>query len=157
MRTCLIFVTGGLLLAGLALTGCTQANSNTQSSSAGPSSKGSSPLERVALVDPLSEIRDPKNDNFVATNVNVVLDKHGVGPHTYAINVTSGTPSLRAYLSCTPGANFTVSIGKSYWSGCSKTFSWFADIPVTGTSNKVVVSVPAKTRFDLVVIPTPTS
>jgi hypothetical protein len=108
------------------------------------------------IVDPIAEITDESDARYVASDVSPILDKRSRGPKTFSVDITAGTNSVRVYMACVPTSHFKVTIGKWFSGGCASTFQNWADIPLSGAESVTVdVDVPAKTRYSVLVIPTP--
>jgi hypothetical protein len=138
-----------------ALAGCTTTGSPTTPSPP-PSSAKLTPVG--GIVDPIAEITDNKDARYIASDISPILDKRSRGPKTFSIDITAGTKSVRVYIACAPTSHFKVTIGKWFSGGCASTFQNWADIPLSGAESVTVdvdVDVPAKTRYSVLVIPTP--
>lgn len=155
MRKCVKAIACLVLLVGM--TGCTVgAPQESQPNGVQKSGTASRPIYKTThgVVDPLSEITDKYNSEFVSSSVGVVLHKSGKGPTAYPVSITQGTPSVRAYIACSPESKFTVRIGKRFSGTCASTFQNFADIPPQN-AQRVNVEIPSNTNFTILVISTP--
>ena len=144
-----------LLLSGVA--GCTASPKRPppSASTSSLSTSSSKSPDPNALADPLSEITDKNDPNYIAASIQPIIHATGSGPSHYDLHLDSGTHSVRVYVVCTQDSPFTVTIGKRFSGHCAAQFAFFADIPVTSANRDVVLTVPDGTRFILVVIPSP--
>ncbi len=138
--------TVSLLLPGIA--GCTPKPATSQPSASAGADAG-------ALVDPLSQITDKRDPDYVAESIQPILHAEGLGPSSYEVHIDTETHSVRAYIVCAPDSAFTVTIDKRFFGQCAQRFSFFADLPVEPGDREVSVTVPDATQFILVVIRTP--
>lgn len=91
----------------------------------------------------------------MARTVRPLLNQRSQGPGVFTLAApTPGIRSVRAYIACSPDSRFRISIGKGFSSGCSSRFQNWADIPF-GTVRTVTITLPAGTRYSILVIPTP--
>lgn len=130
-------------------TGCTSGATPRPTAAYKPSGTPS-----TRLIAPATTLEKPENAVLGDLSA-VLLERCGRGPARFPIVVPPGVRSVRAFLSCTPGSSFRVTISKAYWSGCANPFVASADIPVTTATRSVRVTVPAGTAFSLLVIRTP--
>jgi hypothetical protein len=141
------------LVVLVALAGCTTTGSPT------PPSRPPSSAKLTAIggiVDPIAEITDKSDARYIASDISPILNKRSQGPKTFSVDITGGTKSVRVYIACVPTSHFKVTIGKWFSGGCASTFQNWADIPQSGAEGVTVnVDVPAKTRYSVLVIPTP--
>jgi hypothetical protein len=144
----------GAVVVLVALGGCATTGSRPTTPSSPPSSTKLTPVG--GIVDPIAEITDRSDARYVASDVSPILDKRSQGPKTFSIDITAGTKSVRVYIACVPTSHFKVTIGKWFSGGCASTFQNWADLPQSGTESvNVDVSVPTRTRYSVLVIPTP--
>jgi hypothetical protein len=113
-----------------------------------------------ALVDPLSQLTNPASAEFVDKKITPLIHVRGSGTHVYFIaRPADPAAQIQFFVSCTPGVDFTVTMGRSFSSGCVATTGDSGAIPVTfspGTGPlQVTVKVPGSTRYWLVGIPYP--
>jgi hypothetical protein len=137
----------------VALAGCTTTRSPTPPSPPPSSAK----LTAIGgIVDPIAEITDKSDARYIASDISPILNKRSQGPKKFSVDITAGTKSVRVYIACVPTSHFKITIGKWFSGGCASTFQNWADIPQNGAESVIVnVDVPAKTRYSVLVIPTP--
>ena len=91
-----------LLTTSLLMAGCTATANHAKATAAThtpPSvSNASPPAPSTVLVDPLTEITDAKDPNYIATSVYSLLHATGTGPSHYNVHIDTSTHSVRAYL-----------------------------------------------------------
>ena len=98
-------LTVSLLLSGA--DGCTATDKHATPSAA-KSSRMSSTTQPTAnaLVDPLSEITDKKDRDYIAESIQPLLHANGLGPSHYDLHIETKTHSVRVYVVCTPDSPF---------------------------------------------------
>jgi hypothetical protein len=113
----------------LALVGCTE--STTPAPPRTPPESATMPASAGPLIDPLSELTDPKDERFESSTLIPVVHEHGTGPGHYSIaRPAEPTAQVRFYISCTPDSMFTLTMTKSFSGPCSTTFQNTGMIPL---------------------------
>ena len=107
------------------------------------------------IVDPLSEIRDPRNPRYVDSSAAPIAHFRAKGSKTRTIVIPKSTKLVRVYLACTPSTTFDIRVQKEFKGGCSRQFQNWADIPTEPGATKLEVTVPSKTEYIALVIPDP--
>lgn len=114
------------------------------------------PAQGDRITDPLTRLTDPDDPQYLPNGVETLLHLSGTGPGTYLLDVPEGTTSVRPLIACSPAADFRITVGRAYWTGCDRTGSpGFADIPVSAGVQPIAVQIPDGVRWRLAVIVTP--
>ncbi|MGT2426251.1 hypothetical protein [Amnibacterium kyonggiense] len=115
------------------------------------------PAATTAISDPLEQITDPSDPEYVGAAPLVLLSTRGTGSTMIGIDVPPGVTSVRPYLRCLPLASFRISLGKGFSTGCDARSADYADIPVVAGRRTLALRIPADTTWRLVVIVTPST
>ena len=119
----------------------------------------STPASTSQLVDPLTEITNPKSSVFIAKGITPLIHVSGQGSHVYQITrPTDSSVGIRFFVACTPLGKFVVSMAGPYSGDCTNRFLSSGTFPSSdwGSSSPLRISlqVPSKAHFWLVGIET---
>jgi hypothetical protein len=120
-----------------------------------PAPTATSP-HRSALVDPLSEVTDPRSPRYIDEQVSTLLHRRGTGPMTATIDdLGEGTRSVRFFVACSPDSHFTLTMTGYYSGPCGRTFENTGEIPLAPGVSKATVTLdlPRGVSYWLLAIP----
>lgn len=146
------------LVATMSLSACAWTDSSPEQ--ARTPSPISSQVAATKLVDPLSEITDPKSPEFIQEGINPVIHTEGTGPSSHTIApLDVSVEQVRFFVSCDPKATFTVAVTtdrpRMYSGECADRFqnSGSFPIPAGKTTFTVEIDVLQDVQYWLVGIP----
>lgn len=123
------------LRSALALLACTPflvACTHTPDSSPSSSTNASRGAD---LADPLDRITDPDSPDFVANQVDVVLDERGSGAAAFDIpRPDTALSGIRFYVECSPASAFQVTMGTFFSGDCAPEFQNYGQVPLSSAT-----------------------
>lgn len=121
------------------LSGCgADASPQTSAHSSSPTA-AQHDVDWYPLTDPLTELRSPSSDEFVARHPQVLLHQKATGQAVFTLS--GRAPQVAFFVSCSPDASFTVSVGKSFSGTCAHRFLVIGAIPLPESTQSPTVSV----------------
>lgn len=139
-----------VVLAGLAMTGCTSAPAKDDSHHVTVPGGNGTPL-----VDPILELTDSSSSDFVASSIVPNLEVMGTGPRSYVIARPSDPKAVLDFeVSCAPVSRFTLTMGGYFSASCGRDGSDRGGIPVSQTPGTgpltVTIDIPSGVTYWIV-------